>query len=72
MTRLLKLNNEDKEPVPYVKKCTKKPLGWLGPMEKGVITLIRSKMKNKKVVVGYEYTITDGAVSVLKITLYYY
>ena len=27
----------------------KKPLGWLGLAEKGVITQLRSKMKNKKV-----------------------
>lgn len=31
----------------------KKPLGWLGLAEKGVITQLRSKMKNKKVIVGY-------------------
>lgn len=49
---------------------TKKPPGWLGPVEKGVITLERSKMKNKKVVVGYVYNITDNNLSVIKITLY--
>lgn len=31
----------------------KKPLGWLDLAEKGVITQLRSKMKNKKVIVGY-------------------
>ena len=49
---------------------TKKPPAWLGPVEKGVITLERSKMKNKKVVVGYVYNITDNNLSVIKITLY--
>ena len=36
---------------------TKKPPAWLGLTEKGVITLLRSKMKNKKVIVGYEISI---------------
>ena len=48
---------------------TKKPLGWLGPMEKGVITLKWSKMKNKKVFVGYVFNINDNFFFVIKITL---
>jgi len=39
------------------KNIQKKPPDWLGLTEKGVITLLRSKMKNKKVIVGYEISI---------------